>query len=432
MLYILETQDNLDRFFSSFWEDIFIHIIPINNNYHPILNKICMIYLRPLKTNKGYIIPINTEDAFNVDITKLIDYLNKIPKIWVIDKKNLLYYLNINDNVYDIEFLNIEYEIPELSVYNYFYNKFPNKIDINKLIPLTKHYEYCEIIFKQVEQYIPECVPKWYQFYNKYASLVFYSIEKNGICIVYDKIQTYFKINPEFSIKNNKIYNKYNLYNNTSRPSNSFNGINFLALNHKYRDAFIPTNDIFLEFDYSSYHIRLLSKLINYEIPIDENAHIHIGKQYFKAKVLTDEQYKQIKEINFKVLYNIEILEKYKHVDFFKQVIDYFKIKLEEYNNNGYILSNIAKKPIKNITSNTQLLPYILQSYETELGIIKIWKLLDLLKEKQSKLVLYNYDAFLFDISLNDGKQLIKDIKNILEEDGFPTEIKSGSNYSFK
>jgi hypothetical protein len=43
--------------------------------------------------------------------------------------------------------------------------------------------------------------------------------------------------------------------------------------------------------------------------------------------------------------------------------------------------------------------------------------------------VLYNYDSFLFDYSKKDGKELLKDIKRILENDGFVVKTKIGKNY---
>jgi len=41
-------------------------------------------------------------------------------------------------------------------------------------------------------------------------------------------------------------------------------------------------------------------------------------------------------------------------------------------------------------------------------------------------MILYTYDSFLFDISPNDGKGLIKEIQKILE---YPTSVHIGKNY---
>jgi hypothetical protein len=51
------------------------------------------------------------------------------------------------------------------------------------------------------------------------------------------------------------------------------------------------------------------------------------------------------------------------------------------------------------------------------------------LLDKETKIVLYNYDSFLFDYSNKDGKGILSDIKKILEGDGFVVNIKFGKNY---
>jgi hypothetical protein len=51
-------------------------------------------------------------------------------------------------------------------------------------------------------------------------------------------------------------------------------------------------------------------------------------------------------------------------------------------------------------------------------------------RDKQSKVVLYNYDAFLIDFSLSDGRNLITETINLLECGGkFPVRVKFGPNY---
>ena len=52
---------------------------------------------------------------------------------------------------------------------------------------------------------------------------------------------------------------------------------------------------------------------------------------------------------------------------------------------------------------------------ETELNVKKILKVQDYLLNKNTKLVLYGYDSFLFDFSKQDGVETLKEIKRILE-----------------
>jgi hypothetical protein len=50
---------------------------------------------------------------------------------------------------------------------------------------------------------------------------------------------------------------------------------------------------------------------------------------------------------------------------------------------------------------------------------------LDYLKDKKTKLVLYTYDAFLFDYAEEDGN-ILPELINILE---YPVSIKQGTSY---
>ena len=72
---------------------------------------------------------------------------------------------------------------------------------------------------------------------------------------------------------------------------------------------------------------------------------------------------------------------------------------------------------------------YLIQALETESNIKKILKVQDYLLNKNTKLVLYGYDSFLFDFSQQDGVETLKDIKSILEENKHYTKSKMGLNY---
>jgi hypothetical protein len=324
-------------------------------------------------------------------------------------------------------------ELPLVPSIRMSYYHHADRADVNKLIPISKHYEYCEQLFELINFNIIDYSSKWYKFYNNYVIPTFYLIEQNGINISVDKIEQHFTCdNLDYSIYENTIYTKYNLYNITSRPSNSFNGINFGALNkdNGCRSSFIAKNDALMEMDFDSFHVRLLGELIGYNFGND-NIHEFLGKQYFNTTELTKEQYKQSKEITFKILYTSTKIEEYQHIEFFRLVKEYKENKWNEYNNNGYIKSTISNKPIKGITSKTQLLPYILQNYETELNTVKIYKILRLLEGKNTKLILYSYDAILLDVDKSEGKELILNIKAILETGGYPVSVKFNETYDF-
>jgi hypothetical protein len=232
------------------------------------------------------------------------------------------------------------------------------------------------------------------------------------------------------SVKSDKIYTQYNLFTSTGRPSNAFNGINFSAMNKEdgSRSSFVPSKDVLVEFDYSSYHLRILAYHIGYKFE-EEDIHTHLAKFYYGTETVTSEQYAESKGLTFKLLYTDSISEELEDIPFFAKVKEFKKILWQTYKKQGFIESFLSKSPIKGITSKTQILPYVLQNYETERNILIINDLLKYLENKVTRLVLYNYDSFLFDYSKKDGKKTIEEIKDILEQDGYKTSCKFGYNY---
>ena len=72
-----------------------------------------------------------------------------------------------------------------------------------------------------------------------------------------------------------------------------------------------------------------------------------------------------------------------------------------------------------------KLMNYVMQSLETSRNILILKNILRYLKDKKSNVVLYTYDALLFDFSKEDGRETLDDIKEILEEDGkYPIKFK--------
>jgi hypothetical protein len=241
--------------------------------------------------------------------------------------------------------------------------------------------------------------------------------------------------NINFSIKDNKIYTQYNLYNFTSRPTNTFNNINFAALNKSNgsREAIIYQNDMLFEFDYEAYHPRILGKLIGYEFG-KGSVHTHLGQMYFKTDTLTLEQYQASKELTFKQLYG-GVFKQYKDVPFFKKVTTYVDSLWDEFNYGGYIkLVGGRQLFVKDVVNPTpqKLLNYLIQSGETYYNVNSIkgvQKYLD--NGKKSRIILYTYDSILIDYHKDDGKEALIEIKRLLEEPfGFKVTAKYGKNYN--
>jgi hypothetical protein len=220
------------------------------------------------------------------------------------------------------------------------------------------------------------------------------------------------------------------MYTATGRPSDAFNGINFSAMKKDdgSRSSFIAGNDMLVEFDYSSYHLRILANIIGYSFE-ESDIHTHIGKFYFGTDQLSEDQYKESKSLTFKLLYTDAAAAEVDTIPFFKKVREFKNAQWDKFKKTGVVESFISKRPIRGLDTKTQILPYILQNYETERNVLVLNELLNFLADKKSKLVLYNYDSFLLDFSKKDGKNLLKQIKVIIEQDGYPTSCNYGSNY---
>ena len=56
-------------------------------------------------------------------------------------------------------------------------------------------------------------------------------------------------------------------------------------------------------------------------------------------------------------------------------------------------------------------------------------RLIPFVEKHKSRLRLYNYDSVLIDFCMEDGLDFLTNVKEIMENDKFPTKIKYGTNY---
>ena len=272
MFWLVENQIQLEQFSNANWREVFMEIIPNSYLVHPAQNNICALYIRPLMSTKGFIVPLSHSETLNTNITDINIMLHKFDNIYVRDKKEFLHYLPIK-GLFDINQQNPPY-IPELTHTHHIFNKrFPNKKDVNKIIPIVKHYEYCEEIYNNIKNKINEPIN---EFYNNKSSMVFNAIERSGIRVNREKFESYFH-----PIDGDYVYTQFNFKTLTGRPSNKFKGVNYAALNkeNNSRESFIPRNDIFVEFDIGAYHPTLLAKLVGFDFG-DDDIHSAFAKMY--------------------------------------------------------------------------------------------------------------------------------------------------------
>ena len=317
----------------------------------------------------------------------------------------------------------------ENNTLNYFYNKFTDFQNINQLIPISKLYESCEKVYDQVKDVISYDIPSGFDFYNKTATNVFFLLEQSGLGIYYDNFVKMFKPrNPLYNIVDNTVLTSYNLYNVTSRPTNAFNSVNFAAIpkSPEHRKCFRPTGDYFVELDFDGYHLRLLSEQIDYHLSSD-SAHKQLAKLYFEKEEINEEEYNEAKQINFHAIYG-KIPEKWAFLEIFTKIDNYIRELWRRFEDDGEVLAPISGKVFDRGLKDMhpqKLMNYIMQSLETSRNVLILKEVLRYLQNKKTKLVLYTYDALLFDFHKEDGKETLEKLQEILESDGkYPIKFK--------
>jgi hypothetical protein len=126
--------------------------------------------------------------------------------------------------------------------------------------------------------------------------------------------------------------------------------------------------------------------------------------------------YKKAKELTFKQLYG-GVFDQYKDLEFFKKVQVYTDNLWKEFEEKGLVECPISKHKFEKEKLGEmkpqKLLNYVLQNLETAINVCILWEIIKLLRNKKTKLVLYTYDSFLFDLS-KEEEGILKDINEII------------------
>lgn len=365
----------------------------------------------PIHTRvSALIISDGTLDLFinyhNIDATKIdqkVEFHN-FKEVYIVGMKDFLYHYDFLPNMYDLEMSLFwqakNFDVDEKPIYTIFRRRQAPKA--NDLIPIWKHYEQ----FQDWKKIFGDSkISKFSQLYPKSLGWV----EKNGL---------YTNMGYE--------YTHYNPLTTTSRPSNTFKGTNYAALKKDdgVRSRFISRfkNGKLYQLDFDGYHIRLIAKLIGVDIPLDKKAHEWLANQYGK-------DLSEAKAITFRQLYG-GIEDEYYHIPFFKKTSDYINSLWLDFLRNREVVTPILQRKIKfddNLNKN-KLFNYTLQALETERNILILDKLSKIDLNQKSIPILYTYDSILFDVDEGEHKY-IREVKRIMEKDGFPTQLEIGKDY---
>ena len=410
MFWLIENKEQLQKFREKKFKKVFIEPLFSNDNIHPSLRGMIGFYIREINHKKGFIVNINHSEATSCELNEVLNLIGEFEEIFVTDRKEFLHIVPLKQ-LSDIHFISPT-DIPDsFACHDFFYRKYPQIANIGSIIPIVKHYERCETIYNAVKHVFAMEKPQHFEFYNNKATNVFYWIESNGLRVDPKLFEEYFGVERDWT------YSQFNLKTTTTRPSNSFGGINYAALDKKSgcREAFIPDNDFLLEIDISAYHPTLAAQLVDYKFE-DEDIHQAFADMY-------GVDYKKAKELTFKQLYG-GVFKEYKELEFFKRVekyIDDISRKEEVVCKSGYVFKTDMKKQ--------KLFNYILQNTETYYNVLILEKIIKLLKHSKTRIIHYTYDSFLLDVDKSE-KDLIKSVLDVFKEYNFNVKVEAGSNYN--
>ncbi len=126
------------------------------------------------------------------------------------------------------------------------------------------------------------------------------------------------------------------------------------------------------------------------------------------------------------------VWKEYEHLEFFKKMQSYTDDLWDTFNYQGYIECPISKHIYKRDQLEDmkpqKLLNYLLQNLETSQNILILWDILKLLRGKNTKLILYVYDSFLFDVDKSE-KDILKEILKVFKKNKLQVKLKKGTNY---
>ena len=415
MNILVENKKQLKKFINKYKsEDSILIPISCDSNKHPVDDKLSLLYVQ-LLNGEEFILPFDHSETLNIDIPNLESDTKK----YTYDRKKLNHFIKL-DNVIDVNLMhymatNVPLSIEEIdtNAHHFFNMMYYRKKNINTIIPVLKHLEYCRELAKVIKDTIAK--------HNQYVNVT-YNNE------VLDNL-TYIESNG-LQTTSGLVYSEYNVFTSTGRPSNRFGGINFAALNKTdgSRKPFISRfrNGVLVEMDFDGYHLRLIADKVDYEFP-EGSVHEHMAKLY-------GVDYDEAKGLSFKYLYGYIPDEIKKNNEYFNKVSDYINILWNGYKSKEFIVSDIYSKKIyrKNLTdmNANKLFNYTIQLMETENNMKALSKLISKIRNYKSRLVLYSYDSFLFDFNMEDGLEYLNRVKDILEQDGkYPVKVSWGLNY---
>ena len=152
---ILENSNELESFQKLYQQQDSI-VIPISSdtNKHAVEDELCLLYVQ-MMSGEEFILPFNHSETLNIDIPVLKSKFKK----YTYDRKKLNHFVKLN-NVIDVNLLHymatnepLSIEHIDTNAHQFFNMMYYRKKNINTIIPVLKHLEYCRelaIILKDI------------------------------------------------------------------------------------------------------------------------------------------------------------------------------------------------------------------------------------------------------------------------------------------
>ena len=180
MFYLIETPNQFAEMCDILTDKCYIDYVLGNDNIHPAIAEVIAIYVSSFE-RKGFILPLNHPECINLNQDLVWNWVNK--KSFLTKDSKAARHINPTNPHTDIQHLHYKQtNLPFDDNFNtpahiHYYRKFPH-IKVNKIIPIGKHFERCEM---KKNALLPLLSKEPDGFYNDLILPSLYHIEKNSI-----------------------------------------------------------------------------------------------------------------------------------------------------------------------------------------------------------------------------------------------------------
>ena len=194
-MIVLEKMKQFIEFLQLYAVEEKVIILPVftDHKQHPLDNNLSLLYVRFFSGDR-YILVFDHSEGLSLDYKCIETFREYDTKILTSDKKILTHVFQFYDNITDMHILTYlsGKDVPELNcetnTHRYVYNHLRTRPNLNRIVPIVKHFEMCEKIsdilldtpFARGE-FVDGYDGTDFSFYNDTVIPAFAKIEKAGL-----------------------------------------------------------------------------------------------------------------------------------------------------------------------------------------------------------------------------------------------------------